>query len=392
LIFLLLALCSFNGPNIFTVATPVSYRDASQGTWAQSFQVMPGTANPTISLIVLPGGPGGTTITPTLPSSYVFAPARWNVFLTDPRGAGCNVGPPASTFSTDSLARDILTIIKRAQITDYVIWGASYSTVEATYLESLIEADTTVQRPRAIVLEGTIGHAWNGYEDAYSGFPFQWERAKRSILQPATVALFNAPPYPLGLSSSDWALLISSRLNVGQIPGDGHALHNLLEPIDEANVRSILSQLQAVAARAGPLILAIDCNEMTGSFKPADLIGNQLVAAGANICPNGFTNRWDSAVIQTTVPIYYIEGQDDPDVVTAQSMYHYLTHATSTRTSYVVIANQGHDPFLSSAVAPGCAEPIWNAMASGSPIASLFAACGVGYAAVERGLGQPSLP
>jgi len=314
LIFLLLALCSFGRADIFTVATPVSYADACQGTWAQSFQVLRGTASPTTTLIVLPGGPGATTITPTPPARYFDVPARWNVLLTDPRGAGCNTGPPSATFSTDTLARDILTIIKRASVTDYVLYGVSYGSVEATTLESLIEADPTVARPRALVLEGTIGHAWNGYDDYFQGFPFNWERTKRDFLQPSTVAMFAGPPYPLGISSTDWALVISSQLNVDDVPGAGNALKNLLEPLNETAMRRILGQFKGITAEAGPLILAIFCSELTGNFRTGDLSGNQLVLSGPNLCPGGFTRRYDSAALSISVPVYYFQGQDDPAV------------------------------------------------------------------------------
>ncbi len=383
-----LALCSFAGQNIVTVTTPVSYRNPALGTWEQSFQVVLGTASPTTTVIVLPGGPGANTITPNLPVRYLGMPARWNAVLTDPRGAGCNIGPPASTFSTDTLARDILTIIKQVQITDYLIFGASYGTVEATTLESLIEADPSVAKPRAVVLEGSIGHAWNGYQDYFQGFAYEWDRVKRSVLQPSTAGLFNAPPYPLGLSSSDWALIISSQLAVGDTPGVGHALRALLEPINETAIRQTLAQVRAAAAQTAPLLLAINCSELTGSLKAGDLVGNELVLGTQEFCASGFTNRYDSASFQTTVPLYYFQGQADPIVSAAQSMYHYLSHVNS-RGSYVAIGNAGHEPFLRSLSAVGCAGPIWNAMASGSSLGSLLDACTLPYAMVERGPGQP---
>jgi pimeloyl-ACP methyl ester carboxylesterase len=391
LLFLVLALCTFTGQNIFTLATPVSYRDSSLGTWQQSFQVLAGTASPTTTVIILPGGPGATTITPTLPSRYFSIPAAWNVILTDPRGAGCNTGPPASTFSTDTLARDVLTVIRRAALTDYVIFGASYGTVQATTLESLIEADSTVARPRAVVLEGTIGHAWNGYEEYFQGFSAQWERVKRTVLQPATVAQFSGPSYPLGISSTDWALVIASQLNVGDVPGSGNALKNLLEPLNETAIRQILAQFRGIAAQTGPLVLAINCSELTGTLQQGNLSGNQLVLSGQNLCPSGFTTRYDSANFQTTVPVYYFQGQDDPIVSPAQSMYHYLTHGTSA-SSYTTIGNAGHEPFFRNLVAAGCGEPIWNAIAAAGPLAPSLAACGLPYAGVERGPGKPLLP
>ncbi len=125
--------------------------------------------------------------------------------------------------------------------------------------------------------------------------------------------------------------------------------------------------------------------------RPGELVGNQLLPAGANLCSSGFTNRYDAANYQTAVPFYDFQGQDDPTISPGQSMYHYLTRANA-RTSYIAIGNYGHQPFLDSPLAAGCGAAIWNAIASASPIAPLVAACGVPYAAVERGPGQPPLP
>ena len=244
MILLALALCSFTGPNVALIPTPVSYRDPSQGTWQQSIQVVLASAQPTTTVIILPGGPGDTTISPTLAFRYLDMPASWNTVLTDPRGAGCNVGPPLSTFSTDTLARDIVTVIKTLRLTDYLIYGVSYGTIEATVLENLIEADPSVAKPRAVVLEGCIGRARESYQEYFQGFTYEWDRVKRSVLRPATVSLFAAPPYPMGLSSSDWAILISSQLVMGDLPGVGHALHSLLEPIVEGAVRATLAQIR----------------------------------------------------------------------------------------------------------------------------------------------------
>lgn len=391
MILLALALCSFTGQNIVTIPTPVSYRDSSLGTWQQSIQVILGDARPTTTVFVLPGGPGNTAISATPPVRYLGMPASWNVVLTDPRGAGCNVGPPASTFSTDTLARDILTVIKATEVTDYMIYGVSYGTVEATALERLIEGDPSVPRPRAVVLEGCIGHAWNGYQDYFQGIASEWNRVKRSVLQPATVARFAAPPYPLGLSSSDWAILIASQLIFGDRPGVGHALQLLLEPINEAAIRQALAQVRALAVQVAPLLGPIYCSELTGSLRVGDLVANQLVLGGADSCSSGLTNRYDSAAFPTTVPLYYFQGQFDPVVSAAQSMYHYLSHPGS-RGTYVAIGNAGHGPFQRSLTAAGCAEAIWTATASGAPLRPLLDACGLPYALVERGAGQPPLP
>jgi hypothetical protein len=71
-------------------------------------------------------------------------------------------------------------------------------------------------------------------------------------------------------------------------------------------------------------------------------------------------------------------------------MYHYLSHPGS-RSAYVTIGNAGHEPLLRSLRAVGCAEAIWTAMASGTPLAPLLDACGLPYALVESGQGQPRL-
>jgi hypothetical protein len=71
-------------------------------------------------------------------------------------------------------------------------------------------------------------------------------------------------------------------------------------------------------------------------------------------------------------------------------MYHDLSHPGS-RTAYVAIGNAGHTPLSRSLTAVGCAEAIWTAAASGTPLGPFLDACGLPYALVESGAGQPRL-
>ena len=140
--------------------------------------------------------------------------------------------------------------------------------------------------------------------------------------------------------------------------------------------------LPAAAVQTAPLVGPIYCSELTGSLRVGDLVANELVLGGLDLCSSGLTNRYDSAAFPTTVPLYYFQGQFDPIVSAAQSMYHHLSHPSS-RSAYVAIGNAGHEPFLRSLTAVGCAEPIWTATASGAPLGPLLDACGLPYALIE---------
>jgi len=62
---------------------------------------------------------------------------------------------------------------------------------------------------------------------------------------------------------------------------------------------------------------------------------------------------------------------------------------SSERKTYVTIGNAGHEPFLRSLAAAGCAERTWTAIASGASLGPLLDGCGLPYALSERGPGQP---
>lgn len=92
------------------------------------------------TLVFLPGGPGGGSITDEQIESLF--PSSFNYILIDPRGTGCNFMSegdfPAETVTSEQTALDILEVIKKESLKKYIIWGESYGTLLGTILTSQI--------------------------------------------------------------------------------------------------------------------------------------------------------------------------------------------------------------------------------------------------------------
>lgn len=137
------------------------------------------------TFIIIPGGPGNTSIRKYNKNSYNSGinadlsaeemfwnlPPRSNIIFTDPRSLGCNKNNKLSkhTYKIKNQVNDILNIIKKEKLTNYIILGISYGSAVATQLTYLIEKQK-IQTPKAVFLTATIGKAlsFQSYKKALS--------------------------------------------------------------------------------------------------------------------------------------------------------------------------------------------------------------------------------
>jgi pimeloyl-ACP methyl ester carboxylesterase len=168
------------------------------------------------TVIVLPGGPGDTLLDPKVHSPtesfpYGAIPTTFNIIYTEPRGLGCNQLAqgdfPADAFASAYSAADVVAIIRDRKLDNYFLYGASFGTVVATYVADQVNS-AGVNKPRAVVLEGTFGHGVQGKFDEYVGeFTAQWESTKANFSAPLK-KLFESDPLPLGFSGEAWGSYI----------------------------------------------------------------------------------------------------------------------------------------------------------------------------------------
>ena len=137
------------GGVVLSHPVPVRYDARTSARFPYAFKVFPSKRPNATTVIVLNGGPGATTMEhaptaftadgqPNFPLG-ALTNERFHVVYTDQRGTGQNRSPLLGddAYSTDAIARDVLSIVKRLELRDYIVYGASYGTVQATKVARL---------------------------------------------------------------------------------------------------------------------------------------------------------------------------------------------------------------------------------------------------------------
>jgi pimeloyl-ACP methyl ester carboxylesterase len=360
------------GGDVTTLPVPYYYGRADSPTLNYKFQIKR-AADPGMPwVIVIPGGPGAPSIGYAALAGGSI-PSAYNVVYTDPRGSNCNAPPgghlPLDAYRTEYLARDVKAIIESLQLDDFLIYGHSYGTVQATVLASLLEQESR-HKPRALVLEGILGrHLDGGFAEQISAFDAQWQLVRNGLL-PTVADSFLREPLPLGFTSRQWALFITESLYEGVIPGTGIRLQILLnelarhDPDTEASLtKYFLNELNgSFIYLVDPNVNAIGCRELYGSIVGRDLREGHLVPAGDDTCLSlqvAFSNPYDSASWQTRAPIYYFEGTNDPATPPKYAAYHFATHPQSSR-HFAYVEGAAHDPLTQTLATAGCSKAVWD--------------------------------
>jgi pimeloyl-ACP methyl ester carboxylesterase len=382
------------GANVIRASLPLYPTRATSPRFSYAFKYFPTTNRSATTVIVLNGGPGATLMdtTPYAPYALGAVPAaQFNIVFTDQRGSGCNVLPrgefPEDALSTGAIAADVLSIVRRLGLTNYIVFGSSYGTVQATQVAALAQR-AGLTAPRAVVLEGALGRSpAGGFDEYVAGYDAEWRRVQQQLPSDALTAL-SADPLPLGFSAETWGTLVQGSLLLGSLPGFEHPAVQLLTPLatgDRAGLHSLHGALQATqqSLASGELFPQLGevvfCSELFGQARYSALREGELRASGRDRC----TARtvafapYDSARYAVPSPIYYFHGERDPAVPEASARYHY-DHQTNTYRAFVTVPAAGHGPLTVNLASLGCAATFWSAIetANATLLARAAAACG----------------
>ncbi|MBE8162678.1 MAG: alpha/beta hydrolase [Bdellovibrionaceae bacterium] len=191
------------------------------------------------TFIIIPGGPGRSAMTDsqatfmdpvtarrsTDTELYWGLPIQSNVILTGPRSVDCNANNnlPSSSYSTKNIVQDLVALIKKEKLSNYIIVGRSYGTVVATQLVHYIENKEGLLKPQAVLLTGVLGHSIHIDDQAknvqavwgqlYSGLS---ERLQK-LFPPNVAAITNSEDFvfPLGIKTQTWLNMIFAKLTIG---------------------------------------------------------------------------------------------------------------------------------------------------------------------------------
>ncbi|MES3036618.1 MAG: alpha/beta fold hydrolase [Bdellovibrionota bacterium] len=363
-----------NDNNSRSVSIPLFYENSSGETFDYRYKFFPTVKPEATTVILLPGGPGGTLLNhlPSEPFSDTAIPAaHFNVIYIDPRGTGCN-SPLVGNFPDDSLnsiqlAKDVLTIISSLNLKNYIIAGKSYGTVVATIAGNLI-TKSDLHPPKAIVLEGTFGMGWDsGYTEFFKTATQDWERVK-SLLDKSISEKFNSEILPLGFNAETWGIFILNGLITGEYPGKGHILVSQLSPLiagssdDLEKLRERLTQIAAGdTSSLSQIFRVIGCRELFKSWGIPVIKNGSLVPSPKNFCDNEIYKGYNSRDWQLTAPIYYFQGPHDPATPLASAKYHF-DNQTSAKRYFILTSGAAHNSLTASLKVLGCSQNIWYAI------------------------------
>lgn len=398
------AICS--RATVDSVRAPLRHGQPGSPTFTYRYQFIPAVdpSSSTPTVVILPGGPGQAAIgnAETTLSLGALPPTLHRIY-TDPRGTGCNAYEPladTASLTTESLARDVIAVIKARQLNNYILYGASYGTVLATTTAALIEREG-VTPPTAVVLEGVVGRAFPNFEAYMAAFVTEWNRVKPTLPNGWGERL-SRDTLPFGYTAAHWGSLIAATLILGDLamsPYEGPLLEYSLKAVDryqQLKRDNALSQMTRgdsaamgyVELRMGirggfapsmttqsraELFLSIGCKELWGNWQSGRaLVHGELVATGANICAAPKSNAFDSRAWQIRAPIYYFQGPFDPTSTLDGARYHYDNQVNARRT-FVLVEGASHAPLTGGL--RRCAPQIWRAIVDHAPMASALAGC-----------------
>jgi pimeloyl-ACP methyl ester carboxylesterase len=313
--------------DIHRVPVPIDYNDPAGPTFELAFRLRPGVAYDGPLVIALLGGAEGTLIGDDADLKSAGTPKNYSVALIDPRGTGCNDAPALTAdhhFRPEWLARDTLRIVSSieeangAAPLNYILYGRSYGTVEATIAANLAST-LNVTAPKAVVLERTLGQSFQRYADNFILFRMEW-RALRSRLP------------------RSWQTVVTEGKLVacGELYGDVHLLRD---------------------RKSGELIMPGEslCKGQGG--------GRRL-------------DRFNSANWPVTMPLIYLQDEHDPGTPLSQALYHF-ERQTQAQRYFVKIERPARAMYGALFNDGDCRKSLWNAIVDDpTRLAAAVARCG----------------
>jgi len=313
------------------------------------------------TVIFVPGGPGMTS---TDDSQKDF-PKNANIIFTDPRGTGVNKEywtkkPEGKRVTTEDVADDVVSIVKKLGLKNYVLYGHSFGTAVATVAGSKIDNDLTLATPKVILLEGTVGRAAqvNDQSDAAKAF---WNKVKSEAYYCVEC---KADQKLEKFSKKDVGNVISMALEAGL---NGAYVHVFLNRVDDEQFGETAKKLeQIVSADQLRLYKNIGCHEFfelgitdTEYDKGELKLINLGTCEGEKLDQPYDSRKWP---IKKT-KLIYIAGTHDTATPLMQMVYHYEGQS-QTNKQLICAARGGHSPLTQDL--KDCNEKIWSTILAGN--------------------------
>lgn len=366
-----------NCSNIATMKTlkvKKNHSNANSSMFSYNYSHVEAAKNQT-TIIYLPGGPGGGSI--QMFDGSDFFPNNMNRILIDPRGTDCNFFDPKD-FDFDSItsvqtAKDIVEVIKQEKLTDYILFGQSYGTLLGTVLAHLIHEDRTSPQPKALILEGVIGHHYlndgseyyQNHVDIVNQLLNDNPKIKKLFSDPSTDVMgFNLddwanyfitiPPTGINEKFGAWPLMVAAEpylTSNSDIPESiASEMESYLE--FEMGMQEVQSQIYAHNEGLDFLGLTILCREISPEvpwvydnifFENGNLVLDKTPSEQVSCGQIKMDRPFDSKNFPTAAPTVYIQGTHDAQTPLRWAKYHY-SNSQSRLKKFIQVEGGGHSP------------------------------------------------
>lgn len=344
------------------------------------------------TVIAIPGGPGqGLIGSLNMVTQSDHIPKNYGVILVDPRGFGKNnygTDPQAKFYSSELIAKDLLSVIKTENLVNYFIHGQSYGTITATILGHFLEA-SDLPLPQAIVLSGVANEAFldplKGYNEQLGRIFYGYSDSDRKKIRQNLAWLISK----FGVNSRVFALLWISALtaNSEDLFSDGINSINMKKFIQVLNQGDWESKNQVLqffleTSKSLPVDLLplkkdvrsdmperVKCTELTKNDGMWDITFDtekfELVSFVNDCELKGYKllHPYLSRDYQIkTIPLIYIQGRLDPATPWKKAREHFENQTNKEKT-FILLENEAHTG-LSGLWR--CKDNLWKNMATGS--------------------------
>lgn len=343
------------------------------------------TALPTF--IIIPGGPGKSSLHED--SSHMFEdlyelmwslPLDSNVIYTGSRGVGCNQNLlfKNTDYSTDNIVADLLNLIKKEKLNNYIIVAHSFGTIIGTKLVYQIEKNVNLIPPKAFVSSGTVGKFFEKNKRFY-GYEESWKKLYKDL--PVSVqkkiptsilnsSIFSDFPFPFSFNQQTWLNFIMDSLMTGPnylayeydtpileeslllLKPGGRAAHlKVLEDRVMLYTPEFFDLKASNQINNDSFFYEIYCREMSDE---------QQGSVESDICYQKnipFSNPFDSKKYLIKTPIVYLQGDRDPAVPFDKAWHHYQVQKEKGNKIFIKLPKGGHNAI---AAFQQCREELWS--------------------------------
>ena len=341
----------------------------------------PASAKSKGTVIVLGGGPAMPWIERGRPT---IIPKDYDVIIVDYPGIGANAqsqfftSSKSSAYTLNAAAMSVKEIVRQNGLKNYMLMGHSYGTAVATGATNMIENDPRVERPRALLLEGTLGRSFRPGKSSSepheqeAGFINTSKRAlallsnedRQQFQQKIKAIASNKPAHEIAMAQymyhqlSQGASATSAMIReLNKMPNDQilSCAKTFLKMDDEQQKLNPLSSANALKNVTRSACEMIQPSKGATTFPLFEgLVSKESSLLKVCQCASSKdAGIYDAAKFPIKkTPIFYISGDSDPNTPSWQLDYH-KKQMTAPSATYG-IADGGHADFFAGMMEKRC--------------------------------------